>query len=135
MGEMEQEMRRKEKLKKLNEVDKKKAEEEYMKQMKENVEKHKTNHPGSRAQLEEDCLEDQEFNPKTFFRMHDQNGDGFLDQVELEALFTKDLDQAYSSMKDEHKRDIRMEEEKRRMRNHVLKEVDVNKDKMVSLDE
>ena len=38
-------------------------------------------------------------------------------------------------MKDEHKRDIRMEEEKRRMRNHVLKEVDVNKDKMVSLDE
>jgi len=138
--EMEQEMRRKEKLKKLNEADKKKAEEEYMKQMQENVEKHKTNHPGSRAQLEEvwkeeDGLEDQEFNPKTFFRMHDQNGDGFLDQVELEALFTKDLDQAYSSMKDEHKRDVRMEEEKRRMRNHVLKEVDINKDKMVSLDE
>ena len=38
-------------------------------------------------------------------------------------------------MKDEHKRDVRMEEEKRRMRNHVLKEVDINKDKMVSLDE
>lgn len=38
-------------------------------------------------------------------------------------------------MKDEHKRDVRMEEEKRRMRNHVLKEVDTNKDKMVSLDE
>ena len=44
---MEQEMRRKEKLKKLNEADKKKAEEEYMKQMQENVEKHKTNHPVS----------------------------------------------------------------------------------------
>ena len=38
-------------------------------------------------------------------------------------------------MKDEHKRDVRMEEEKRRMRNHVLKEVDINNDKMVSLDE
>ncbi len=38
-------------------------------------------------------------------------------------------------MKDSHQRDIRVEEEKRRMRKHVMKEVDKDGDHLVSLNE
>merc|ERR1739838_390326 len=113
--EMEKELRRKEKLKKLNDQDRKQAEERFLK--------------------EEDGLDDQKFNPKTFFNLHDLNGDGVMDHNELEALFVKDLVKAYEDMKDTPEKHLKMDEEKRRMRKHVMSEVDKNQDHMVSLEE
>merc|ERR1739838_201935 len=138
--EMEKELRRKEKLKKLNDQDRKQAEERFLKEQKEQADKHRTNHPGGRAQLEEvwneeDGLDDQKFNPKTFFNLHDLNGDGVMDHNELEALFVKDLVKVYEDMKDTPEKHMKMDEEKRRMRKHVMSEVDKNQDHMVSLEE
>ena len=51
--------------------------------------------PGSRRQLEkvweeEDGLDKDSFDPKTFFRLHDITGDGVLDSKELEAMFFRE---------------------------------------------
>lgn len=56
----------------------------------------KLNHPGSVKQMEEvweqvDRLEANQFRPKTFFKLHDINGDGFLDDAELEAIMLKEV--------------------------------------------
>lgn len=55
---------------------------------------------GSKDQLEQvwqdvDKLPKESFDPKTFFNLHDLNGDGYLDIAELEALFQKELDKVY----------------------------------------
>ncbi|XP_038608148.1 nucleobindin-1 [Tachyglossus aculeatus] len=99
----------------------------------------RVNVPGSRAQLQEvweetDGLDPAEFNPKTFFRLHDTNSDGVLDEQELEALFTKELEKVYDPKNEDD--DMReMEEERLRMREHVMKNVDTNHDRLVTLDE
>ncbi len=41
-------------------------------------------------------MEGQDFDPKTFFNLHDLNGDGYLDREELDALFQKELDKMYN---------------------------------------
>ena len=67
--------------------------------MKKKHENHpKVNHPGSKDQLKEvweeaDGLDPNDFDPKTFFKLHDVNSDGFLDEQELEALFTKEVNE------------------------------------------
>ena len=40
---------------------------------------------------ETDHLDPDDFNPKTFFALHDTNGDKKLDMFELEALFIKEV--------------------------------------------
>lgn len=45
---------------------------------------------------ETDGLDPQEFNPKTFFKLHDTNEDGVLDEQELEALFTKEVGRSFT---------------------------------------
>lgn len=65
----------KESTKDLDEQAKKKAQEEYEKQVEERKHHAKVNHPGSKDQLEEvweeqDHLEGNEFDPETFFRLH-----------------------------------------------------------------
>ncbi|XP_029289267.1 nucleobindin-2-like [Cottoperca gobio] len=64
----------------------------------------------------------------------DTNGDGFFDDSELEALFTKELEKVYNSENEEDDM-VEMEEERLRMREHVMNEVDTNKDRLVSLSE
>uniref|UniRef100_A0A8D0WJM8 Nucleobindin 2 n=1 Tax=Sus scrofa TaxID=9823 RepID=A0A8D0WJM8_PIG len=97
--EMMKEHERREYLKTLTE-EKRKEEESKFEEMKKKHGNHpKVNHPGSKDQLKEvweetDGLDPNDFDPKTFFKLHDVNGDGFLDEQELEALFTKEtLDQ------------------------------------------
>ncbi|XP_020859352.1 nucleobindin-1 isoform X2 [Phascolarctos cinereus] len=74
------------------------AEEQRLEEQKQRHRQHpRLNVPGSQAQLKEvweetDGLDPTEFNPKTFFRLHDTNSDGILDEQELEALFTKEVD-------------------------------------------
>ncbi|KAK2833044.1 hypothetical protein Q5P01_016933 [Channa striata] len=137
--EMLKEHERREYLKSLDQ-EKREREEKRMQELKEKHRQHpKVNAPGSVAQLREvweetDGLDPQEFNPKTFFKLHDTNEDGVLDEQELEALFTKELEKVYDP-KNEEDDMMEMEEERLRMREHVMKNVDTNKDRLVSLEE
>ncbi|XP_072047948.1 nucleobindin-2-like isoform X2 [Amphiura filiformis] len=136
--EMEKELQRRQQLKDLDETKRLKAEDEY-KQRKERIKNHpKIKHPGSKAQMQEvweetDHLDPNDFNPKTFFALHDTNGDKKLDMFELEALFIKEVDKIY---KDADEADpVELAEEVSRMREHVMREIDLDGDKMVSRDE
>lgn len=137
--EMMKEHERREYLKTLNE-EKRKEEEMKFQEMKKKHENHpKVNHPGSKDQLKEvweesDGLDPNDFDPKTFFKLHDVNNDGFLDEQELEALFIKELEKVYDP-KNEEDDMVEMEEERLRMREHVMNEVDTNKDRLVTLEE
>ncbi|GLD61568.1 nucleobindin-2-like protein [Lates japonicus] len=137
--EMTKEHERRERLKNMNEEDRKKEEQHYEEMKKKHADHPKVNHPGSEDQLKEvwqeaDGLDPEDFDPKTFFKMHDSNGDGFLDETELEALFTKELEKVYNPENEEDDM-VEMEEERLRMREHVMNEVDTNKDRLVSLSE
>ncbi|XP_059926224.1 nucleobindin-1 isoform X3 [Gadus macrocephalus] len=137
--EMLKEHERREYLRGLDQ-EKREAEEKRMEELKDKHRHHpKVNVPGSVAQLREvwqetDGLDPHEFNPKTFFKLHDTNGDGLLDEQELEALFTKELEKVYNS-KNEEDDMMEMEEERLRMREHVMKNVDANKDRLVTMEE
>ncbi|XP_024127352.1 nucleobindin-1 [Oryzias melastigma] len=137
--EMLKEHERREYLKSLDQ-EKREREEKRMQELKEKHRQHpKVNAPGSVDQLREvweetDGLDPQEFNPKTFFKLHDTNEDGVLDEQELEALFTKELEKVYNP-KNEEDDMMEMEEERLRMREHVMKNVDTNRDRLVSLEE
>ncbi|KAK7170633.1 hypothetical protein R3I94_000736 [Phoxinus phoxinus] len=137
--EMMKEHERREHLKTLDEEDRRKEEEHYEEMKKKHADHPKVNHPGSKDQLKEvweeaDGLDPEDFDPKTFFNLHDSNGDGFFDEQELEALFTKELEKIYDPTNEEDDM-VEMEEERLRMREHVMNEVDTNKDRLVSLDE
>ena len=41
-------------------------------------------------------MEKDQFNPRTFFALHDLNGDGFWNEDELEALFQLELAKMYN---------------------------------------
>lgn len=137
--EMMKEHERRERLKNMNEEDRKKEEQHYEEMKKKHADHPKVNHPGSEDQLKEvwqeaDGLDPEDFDPKTFFKMHDSNGDGFFDESELEALFTKELEKVYNPENEEDDM-VEMEEERLRMREHVMNEVDTDKDRLVSLSE
>ncbi|XP_070782572.1 nucleobindin-2a [Enoplosus armatus] len=137
--EMMKEHDRREHLKTLDEDERKKEEDHYEEMRKKHADHPKVNHPGSQNQLKEvweeaDGLDPEDFDPKTFFNLHDTNGDGFFDEQELEALFTKELEKIYDPTNEEDDM-VEMEEERLRMREHVMNEVDSNKDRLVSLDE
>ncbi|XP_070762762.1 nucleobindin-2-like [Enoplosus armatus] len=137
--EMMKEHERRERLKAMNEEDRKKEEQHYEEMKRKHNNHPKVNHPGSEDQLKEvwqesDGLDPENFDPKTFFKMHDSNGDGFLDESELEALFTKELEKVYNPENEEDDM-VEMEEERLRMREHVMNEVDTNQDRLVSLGE
>ncbi|KAF7245601.1 Nucleobindin-2, partial [Varanus komodoensis] len=180
--EMLKEHERREYLKTLDEEKRRQEEAKYEEMKKKHGDHPKVNHPGSKDQLKEvweeaDGLDPNEFDPKTFFKLHentasteydsqdglwdimknphitdikisplavnsfldtvqgvDVNSDGFLDEQELEALFTKELEKVYDP-KNEEDDMVEMEEERLRMREHVMNEVDINKDRLVTLDE
>merc|ERR1712020_429769 len=66
--------------------------------------------------------------------MHDLNGDNHWDENEVRILFKKELEKVYDPNAPED--DMReREEEMERMREHVFKESDKDKDRMISYDE
>ncbi|XP_063145472.1 nucleobindin-2 [Candoia aspera] len=137
--EMMKEHERREYLKTLDEEKRHQEEAKYEEMKKKHSNHPKVNHPGSKDQLKEvweesDGLDPNDFDPKTFFKLHDVNADGFLDEQELEALFTKELEKVYDP-KNEEDDMVEMEEERLRMREHVMNEVDINKDRLVTLEE
>ncbi|XP_037064683.1 nucleobindin-1-like [Peromyscus leucopus] len=137
--EMLKEHERRRYLESLGEEQRKEAERKLQEQQRRHREHPKVNVPCSQAQLKEvweelDGLDPNRFNPKTFFILHDINSDGVLDEQELEALFTKELEKVYDPKNEED--DMReMEEERLRMREHVMKNVDTNQDRLVTLEE
>ncbi|XP_025263896.1 nucleobindin-2 isoform X3 [Camponotus floridanus] len=123
----------------MKEEERKKYEEELEAMKKKHRDHKPLHHPGSKQQLEEvwekqDHMEDQEFNPKTFFYLHDVDGNGFWDQDEVKTLFLKELDKLYSEGAPED--DIfERREEMERMREHVFNEADLNHDGLISYQE
>ncbi|XP_054246327.1 nucleobindin-2 isoform X2 [Indicator indicator] len=124
--EMMKEHERREYLKTLDEEKRQREESKFEEMKKKHGDHPKVHHPGSKDQLKEvweeaDGLDPNEFDPKTFFKLHDVNNDGFLDEQELEALFTKELEKVYDP-KNEEDDMVEMEEERLRMREHVMNE-------------
>jgi len=116
---------------------------EIIKKHEERLKKHRdhprVHHPGSKAQLEQvweeqDHLPKNEFDPKTFFSLHDINGDGYLDQQEVEALLSLEIKKVYDPAHNPDAEDDprEMMEEYHRMREHIYKEADKDKDGLIS---
>lgn len=113
--------------------------EKELKEMEEKHKKHEKLHePGHKPQLEEVWEEQdhmqQEFNPKTFFMMHDLDSNGLWDETEVKALFVKELDKMYSQGAPEDDMRERIEEMER-MRESVFKEIDTNRDGFIDFEE
>uniref|UniRef100_U5EJI6 Putative nucleobindin 2 n=1 Tax=Corethrella appendiculata TaxID=1370023 RepID=U5EJI6_9DIPT len=136
--EMQKEFERQEKIRSMDEEHKKQYEQELKAQQQKHDDHEKIHHPGNKAQLEEvwekqDHM-DGEFDPKTFFMLHDLDGNGFWDENEVKALFIKELDKIYQAGHPED--DMRERaEEMERMREHVFKEADTNHDGLISYQE
>ncbi|KAG9352407.1 hypothetical protein JZ751_020821 [Albula glossodonta] len=125
--EMMKEHERRELLKTLDEEKRKKQEEQYAEMKKRHADHPKINHPGSQDQLKEvweeaDGLDPDDFDPKTFFNLHGS----------LHAC--SQLEKIYDPANEEDDM-VEMEEERLRMREHVMNEVDTNKDRLVSREE
>jgi len=93
--------------------------------------------PGHEAQLKEvwdEEHEDQEFNPKTFFIEHDLNGDGLLDEEEVETLFLKEVAKMYSRSNDDDDM-VEAYHEMYKMAVYTVHEVDKDNDGFLSMDE
>uniref|UniRef100_H3CBP9 Nucleobindin 2 n=1 Tax=Tetraodon nigroviridis TaxID=99883 RepID=H3CBP9_TETNG len=136
--QMMKEHERREYLRALSQEQRQQEEERRQEARRKQADHPRINHPGSEDQLKEvweetDGLDPDDFDPKTFFKLHDTNGDGFLDQAEMEALFTKELKKVYAEDTDDNAEQTELE--RTRMRNHLLAEVDANKDRLVSLSE
>ena len=138
--EMEKKFEEEERLKHIEDAEKRSEEEKRMNELKTKHKEHgKVHHPMTKDQLEEvwegqDHMRAEDWNPKTFFAMHDLNGDNHWDEDEVKVLFRKELDKVYDPNEPED--DMReREEEMERMREHVLKESDTDRDRLISFDE
>ncbi|KZC04767.1 Nucleobindin-2 [Dufourea novaeangliae] len=137
--EMEVKYDEQEKLKHMDDMERIKYEQE-LEALKEKHKNHEpVHHPGSKQQLEEvwekqDHMDPKDFNPKTFFYMHDIDGNGVWDQDEVKALFLKELDKLYAQGASKEEL-LKRAEEMERMREHVFYEADLNKDEFISYDE
>ena len=138
--EMKKRMDREERLRAMQDEGARKAEEEQFRQMQEKHKKHeRPHHPMTKEQLEEvweekDHMRADEFDPKTFFALHDLNGDGAWDQDEVKMLFEKELDKVYDKNAPEDDMKER-EEEMERMREHTFKESDADGNNLITFEE
>jgi len=138
--EMEKKFEKDMRLKSINDTVERKVVQEEMEKMEAKHRNHeKLNHPMTKDQLEEvweeqDHMDAKDWDPKTFFAMHDLDGNGQWDETEVRILFKKELDKAYDPNNPEDDMKER-EEEMERMREHVFKESDKDKNRMISYDE
>ncbi|XP_041449496.1 nucleobindin-2 [Drosophila obscura] len=137
--EMQKEFEREAQKKEMDEASRKKFEAELKQKEEKHKEHGKLHHPGNKAQLEEvwekqDHMDKNDFEPKTFFSIHDVDSNGFWDEAEVKALFVKELDKVYQS--DLPEDDMRERaEEMERMREHYFQETDTNHDGLISIEE
>ena len=137
---MEKKFEKEMRLNAINDTAERKVVQEEMEKLEFKHRQHdKLKHPMTKDQLEEvweeqDHMDPQDFDPRTFFAMHDLDGNGQWDENEVRILFKKELDKAYDPNAPED--DMReREEEMERMREHVFKESDKDKNRMISYDE
>jgi len=138
--EMEKKFEKDMRLNAINDTAERKVVQEEMEKLEAKHRQHdKLKHPMTKDQLEEvweeqDHMDPQDFDPRTFFAMHDLDGNGQWDENEVRILFKKELDKAYDPNAPED--DMReREEEMERMREHVFKESDKDKNRMISYEE
>uniref|UniRef100_A0A182PHJ1 EF-hand domain-containing protein n=1 Tax=Anopheles epiroticus TaxID=199890 RepID=A0A182PHJ1_9DIPT len=137
--ELQKEFEKQEKLRNLDEQHRKEYEEELKRQQAKHDNHEKIHHPGNKAQLEEvwekqDHMDGQDFDPKTFFMLHDLDGNNMWDENEVKVLFINELNKMYQAGAPEDDMKERAEEMER-MREHVFKEADTNKDGLISYEE
>ncbi|CAG9824752.1 unnamed protein product [Phaedon cochleariae] len=136
--ELEKEYKKQDKLNHTNGAEKEKLEKEFQELEQKHKQHEKLHEPGHQAQLEEVWEEQdqmqQDFDPKTFFMLHDVDGNGLWDQDEVKALFVKELDKMYQQGAPED--DMRERyEEMERMRESVFNEMDRNRDGFIDYNE
>jgi hypothetical protein len=127
------------KLAQMTPEEREKAKAEIEASEKRHNEHEKLKHPGGREQLEEvweesDHMEKENFDPRTFFALHDLNGDGFWNDDEIEALFQIEIEKVYNDTNPDDDPKERIEE-MYRMREHVVAQMDKNNDRLISLEE
>ena len=98
--EMQKELQYQEQLKQMDEQNRLAAQKQHEEQMKKHKQHPQLHHPGSKQQYEQvwedqDHLSPEDFNPKTFFHLHDLDGNGVWDANEVKTLFKKELDKMY----------------------------------------
>uniref|UniRef100_A0A915PT47 EF-hand domain-containing protein n=1 Tax=Setaria digitata TaxID=48799 RepID=A0A915PT47_9BILA len=111
--------------------------EQYIRKMEEQrrLNKHEPlKHPGSRDQLKKvwedtDQLDKDTYDPTTLFGLHDRNNDGYWSYDELNTIFLTEIEKLRNFS------DVEKLEELYRMRNHVMKQMDINNDHRISLAE
>merc|ERR1712227_678655 len=115
--EMEKKFEKEMRLNAINDTAERKVVQEEMEKLEAKHRQHdKLKHPMTKDQLEEvweeqDHMDPQDFDPKTFFMMHDLDGNGQWDENEVRILFKKELDKAYDPNAPED--DMREREEER----------------------
>ncbi|XP_055622756.1 nucleobindin-2 [Toxorhynchites rutilus septentrionalis] len=137
--ELQKEFEKQEQMRHMDEEHRKKFEEDLKNKQDKHDKHEKIHHPGNKAHLEEvwekqDHMDNQEFDPKTFFMLHDIDGNGFWDENEVKVLFINELNKMYQAGEPEDDMKERAEEMER-MREHVFQEADTNKDGLISYEE
>lgn len=135
--EMEKELKHRMALRAMNEYDRKVQEALDSEEKEKKMQKQKDlKHPGNKAQFEAqweaEGFDKGSFNPKTFFMMHDLNGDGEWDFGELEAIFEKEVEELFEGFEADGEE---ISEEVARMREHVVEHMDLNDDGFIQIDE
>lgn len=111
-----------------------KLEQEFKEKKEKCKKREKLYEPEHKAQLEEVWQEQDQmqrvFNPRTFVILYDIDSNGLWDQDKVKVLFVKELENMYAVGEPED--DMRERtEEMERMRETVLQEIDLNKDRFI----
>jgi len=137
--EMEKRFQEKQVLRHLNNDRERKQEIERREKEKAEQANKELKHPLSKDQIEDvwenqDNLPKDEFDPKTFFALHDLDGNGLLDTREVELVLKSEYEKSFT---DKDKPEVKEErrQEMLRMREHIYNSVDKNKDMMIDLAE
>jgi len=137
--EMEKRFVEEQRLRHIKDEERRKSEQERMEAVKASQANRKIKHPltedtAKEVWEEKEQLPKDEFNPKTFFALNDLDGNGLLDLEEVRRLLQKELENSYDEKDGEHDpREKR--EEMERMREHIYKEIDKNRDLMIDYSE
>lgn len=137
--EMEKEHQFQERIKTMNETEKADAIKLRDELQKKHDDHPKINEPGKKDQFKEvwekqDHLPGNEFNPRTFFSMHDTNNDNHWDWDEVKQILVNEINKLYDTNNPEDDPN-EMDEEFERMREHVYQIIDSDKDGLISLKE